>query len=240
MKRQKSPLSPPWLIGHRGAAGLALENTRQSIDAGRAAGTKAVEIDVRQSQDGHLVVVHDQTTRRISRQSLPVNKTSWSTLQQLELLNGDHLLDLSAACRAAEGTKLFIDMKGQGWAPALAQALPGKTKVSILTVDYFYILSFNYKDLKHLQQLRPDLPLYALTAARPLHACRVAHQAGWRGVDMHWAVLNPLSYWLARHFELDIIVYTVNSVWLAKWITKLYPAVKLTTDYPNKLQNLHL
>jgi glycerophosphoryl diester phosphodiesterase len=46
--------------GHRGARGLAPENTLAGLRAGIDAGATAIEIDVRLSADGHAVLWHDQ------------------------------------------------------------------------------------------------------------------------------------------------------------------------------------
>src|SRR5688572_24217312 len=53
------------IIGHRGAAGIALENTAESIKAALALPIDGMEIDVRRTKDGHLVVIHDEDTSRI-------------------------------------------------------------------------------------------------------------------------------------------------------------------------------
>lgn len=52
------------VIGHRGAAGAAPENTVVGIEHALAAGAEAVEVDVHLSSDGHLVVIHDDTLDR--------------------------------------------------------------------------------------------------------------------------------------------------------------------------------
>lgn len=54
----------PRLIGHRGAAGEAPENTLASFKRARADGAEFVELDVRASSDGHVVVIHDSTLER--------------------------------------------------------------------------------------------------------------------------------------------------------------------------------
>lgn len=48
----------PWLIGHRGAAALARENTLEAIEAGARAGVDGVELDVLRARDGSLVLSH--------------------------------------------------------------------------------------------------------------------------------------------------------------------------------------
>ncbi|MBZ9712339.1 glycerophosphodiester phosphodiesterase [Deinococcus multiflagellatus] len=49
----------PLLLGHRGAPGLAPENTLASFQAALAAGLDGVELDVRRLADGTLAVHHD-------------------------------------------------------------------------------------------------------------------------------------------------------------------------------------
>lgn len=54
----------PMLIGHRGAAGLAPENTIASFAKAIEIGVDAVELDVRASRDGQVVVIHDDAVDR--------------------------------------------------------------------------------------------------------------------------------------------------------------------------------
>lgn len=52
------------VVGHRGAAGLAPENTLIAIERGLEEGADWIEIDVQRTADGALVVVHDATVDR--------------------------------------------------------------------------------------------------------------------------------------------------------------------------------
>jgi glycerophosphoryl diester phosphodiesterase len=54
----------PLVIGHRGAAAYAPENTLASIDKAAAMGVSWVENDVQRTKDGELVVIHDDSLRR--------------------------------------------------------------------------------------------------------------------------------------------------------------------------------
>ncbi|MCK5488340.1 MAG: glycerophosphodiester phosphodiesterase, partial [Gemmatimonadetes bacterium] len=47
------------IIGHRGARGVAPENTVPAIRHGVEVGAQAIEIDLHASKDGALVVIHD-------------------------------------------------------------------------------------------------------------------------------------------------------------------------------------
>ncbi len=52
------------LTGHRGAGGLAPENTLSAIKTGLANGVQRIEVDVRQSKDGQIICIHDVSIDR--------------------------------------------------------------------------------------------------------------------------------------------------------------------------------
>jgi glycerophosphoryl diester phosphodiesterase len=75
----------PLLIGHRGAAGLAPENTMPSFrEAVDRWAVDMIELDVRTSADGHCVVIHDATVDRTTDGTGPVDGLSLAELQSLD------------------------------------------------------------------------------------------------------------------------------------------------------------
>ena len=52
------------IIAHRGASGQAPENTLAAIRKAMAIGVDMIEIDVRQTRDGAIVLMHDRTLNR--------------------------------------------------------------------------------------------------------------------------------------------------------------------------------
>lgn len=52
------------ITGHRGAAGLAPENTLAAIQLAIELGVDRIEIDVQQTKDNKIIVLHDRTLRR--------------------------------------------------------------------------------------------------------------------------------------------------------------------------------
>lgn len=55
---------PLIVTGHRGAGGLAPENTLASIQLALDIGVDRIEIDVQQTKDNVIIVLHDRTLRR--------------------------------------------------------------------------------------------------------------------------------------------------------------------------------
>jgi len=73
----------PILIGHRGAAGLAPENTMVSIKKAIELGVNRIEIDVHLTKDNIPVVIHDNTLSRTTNGIGFIKRKTFSELQQL-------------------------------------------------------------------------------------------------------------------------------------------------------------
>src|SRR3972149_6976164 len=76
--------------GHRGAPDVAPENTLVGFAAALEAGGEYVEMDVRRSADGHLVVLHDP---RVERTTDGHGRASQLTLVQLQTLDAGGWFD---------------------------------------------------------------------------------------------------------------------------------------------------
>ncbi|NLO74256.1 MAG: hypothetical protein GX100_09155 [candidate division WS1 bacterium] len=72
------------LLGHRGAAGEAPENTLAGFTLARNLGVTGIELDVHLSADGVLVVIHDDTLERTTNARGPVSALTSAELQALE------------------------------------------------------------------------------------------------------------------------------------------------------------
>lgn len=220
------------IIGHRGAAGLALENTLESIRSARKAGVDAVEIDVRLTRDKHLVLLHDVNTGRVSPSDLFINETRLEDLQNVTLHNGQRVPTLKEALRVAGDAPLVVEAKGGDWARPLAEFLSKNESKDAR------VIAFNHDELSKFSSLSPEVPVYALERWSPIDVIQTARQKKFTGIDLNFWILNPLTYWLARRAGLDIIVFTVNRAWIARFLKLLYPHISITTNYPDKLQSI--
>lgn len=220
------------VIGHRGAAGLALENTVESIHAAIKAGVDGIEFDVRTTKDGKLVLSHDRNLSRVSPADHHISKHSQATLRTVQLHNGQIIATLHEAVRAAGDTPVVIEGKDSGWAEPLAHFL---NKHHLKQVK---VISFNHAELFEFHELQPDVNVYAIEQTNPFAVVQTARQLGFSGIDLNFWLLNPFTYFAARRYKLDIIVYTVNNPTLARFIKLLYPKISVTTNVPDKLQFL--
>jgi glycerophosphoryl diester phosphodiesterase len=74
----------PRVIAHRGGWGLWPENTLYAFRKAAALGVDVLEMDIRQTADGVLVVLHDETVDRTTDGSGPVAALTLPQLQRLD------------------------------------------------------------------------------------------------------------------------------------------------------------
>lgn len=72
------------IIGHRGNAARAPENTIESFRQAVELGVDALELDVHLTGDGHVVVIHDPTLDRTTDQSGRVDRMSLAEIQRAD------------------------------------------------------------------------------------------------------------------------------------------------------------
>jgi glycerophosphoryl diester phosphodiesterase len=216
------------IIGHRGAAGLGLENSADAIKQALAHGVSAVEIDVRQSRDQRLVLCHDADLMRMTGDPRLVGELSWEALQGLQLLDGSKLLLLEDALKLIGKTPVIIEVKDDESEETLLAVLDNFPK-SDLTVA-----SFKRSFLTRLRELRPDLKLYVLEHTDALDSILFAKRHKLQGIGLNFWLLSPIAYNRAKKAGLDIYVYTVNHRFLAWFLHLLYPKATICTDHPER------
>ena len=72
------------IVGHRGAAARAPENTASSLAAGIDGGADQIEVDVGLSRDGRVVLLHDTTLDRTTTGRGPLRALDWSRIGELD------------------------------------------------------------------------------------------------------------------------------------------------------------
>lgn len=74
----------PWAIAHRGASLEAPENTVAAFRRAVELGADLIELDVHQTADGHVVVIHDETVDRTTNGSGFVQRMTLRELRRLD------------------------------------------------------------------------------------------------------------------------------------------------------------
>lgn len=77
----------PLMIAHRGLSGLERENTHAAFVAAGNRSYFGIETDVHVTADGKYVIIHDDTTTRVTGVEMTVEETDLVTLRQLKVLD---------------------------------------------------------------------------------------------------------------------------------------------------------
>lgn len=218
------------VIGHRGAAGLALENSTEAIQLGLQQPKITLEIDVRLTQDHKLVLCHDADLVRVANNTTKIADYNWADLKDIQLKDGSKLLLLEDALKLIGSRPVLIEVKD------LASEL-----AVVATLDKFpkaraTVISFKWPVLQAIKELRPKQPMYVSENHDAIEAVHFAKRHGFEGLVLNGWLLSPHVYWLCRRAKLDIMVYTINSRFLVWFIRRLYPQVAICTDYPNRFK----
>ena len=107
------------VIAHRGASMEAPENSLAAIDTAIRMGCDIVEVDVRLSRDGKVVLIHDARVDRTTNGRGRVDELTWPHLRELDAginfpkaFEGTQIPSLSEAIDLVRGrAKLYLDLK---------------------------------------------------------------------------------------------------------------------------------
>lgn len=118
------------LIAHRGASGYAPENTMASFRLALEMGAKAVELDVHQTKDQELVVIHDEDLKRVGRRKGRIKDLTFAELNAVDVgswfdpcFNNERIPTLSEVFDLTLGkAELHVELKrGSKWYPGIEE-----------------------------------------------------------------------------------------------------------------------
>lgn len=101
---------PCLVVGHRGAGDLVPENTLASLAKAVEIGVNELEIDLRLSKDGHIVVIHDATVDRTTNGQGEVSDLTLAELRSLDAGDG-HRIPTFAEVLDATSISLQVEIK---------------------------------------------------------------------------------------------------------------------------------
>lgn len=157
------------VIAHRGGAGIGMENTLSCIEKGVVAGADMIEVDIHLTQDGQLLVCHDETIDRTTNGKGRISEMTLEELLRFHIVDADgnitdeHLPTLAEVFTLVDGrAKLLIEIKRTG---KLYQGIEEKLIEEIAQFhasSWVVVQSFNDSVLEQLHQLDPGLRLEKL------------------------------------------------------------------------------
>ncbi len=221
-----APRAPlPFVIGHRGAAGHAPENTLASIRAAAQLGCTWVELDVRPTADGRPVLMHDADLDRTTGRPGVVESTPFGVVVHREALRtGPSREAQPERIPSLEAALQLIGILGLGVNLELKPAA-GRTALLAPTViesvnrqlegapGRVLISSSDRLELAAARAVAPDLPLAALHRELAPDWRREVDDLGLcaLGLDDEHLQLRQLDQLRKTCPELGLMVFTVNT-----------------------------
>ncbi len=249
----------PWVIAHRGGRGLWPENTLYAFEQASELGVDVLEMDLRATSDGVIVVMHDKTVDRTTNGSGPVDRMTLAELRRLD-----------AGYRFEDASGQF-PFRGRGLVvPALEEVLSrfGRARLNLemkeFTADLaaelcrllkesaatgrVLVASFGHDAMSAFRRdcpsvatsatMREAATLYALNRLHlaslfqsPAVALQIPETFGER------KVLEPQLLKLAGAFNVKVEVWTVNHEADMKRLLDM-GVQGILTDYPDRLLRL--
>lgn len=219
------------IIGHRGARGLAPENTVAAIQKALDADADEIEVDVRVSKDGIAVLHHDPQLTYPGGVSLKINELTVSELRRYRadlatlddaIMAIDRKLPLIIEVKPDEPVDGVIETVrlhlAQGWSPS-----------------HFRFASFSQRSLIQLHRALPEIVPIVNERWSGIRANWRAHQLDTKRITMNQRWLWSGFIRAARHSGTQLSAYTVNDQKKAqRWAT--YGLWGVITDCPDQLR----
>jgi glycerophosphoryl diester phosphodiesterase len=198
------------IIGHRGARGLALENTLESFDVAIAHGVSYVEFDVRLTRDNQLVVMHDRHTKRVAYLKQHIRSLTLEEVKGIAMKDGGTIPTLDEAiAHIGQRVKINIELKSRGGTPYLLRTIRQMLKNGY-RYDDFFVSSFRVTELAKLRRSDKHLALAVLRHNSPLSFIPVARLLHLQGVGLKDRTVEHFTVRMAKKMNLFTYVYTVN------------------------------
>lgn len=243
------------LIGHRGAAGVAPENTLSAIKAGSQSGADYIEIDVQLSKDGVPFIFHDDTPNRTTnakdvfpgRENDPITSFTWDELQQLDAgsyfsaaFAGEKIPHFNSVPGALTGTTgVYIEIKSPAKSPGVEQLVAdalaeGEGWSRLLDQDRIEVLGFDAASNRTFAQLAPGVPLQQLAGSVPDAATLENYAQFADSFGTSYRTLDAAGSQRVKDAGLQLGVYTVNSTEAAEQSLDL-GVERITGDFPQQV-----
>ena len=211
------------VVAHRGAAGAAPENTLAAVRRALDDGADWVEIDVQETRDGEVVVVHDSDFMKLAGDPLKVWDGDLARIQAIDVgswfdpeFSAERVPTLRRVLDEVRGrARLVIELKYYGHDQQLEQRVVDIVEDAGMAQEVA-IMSLKLPGIKKIQALRPDWTagLLAATAVGDLTRLDMDFLA----VNANMA--NTAFIRRAHAADKQVFVWTINdALSLSRWMS---------------------
>lgn len=215
------------VIGHRGAKGLAPENTLASFQEALRYNIDAVELDVFLTSDGILVLSHDLTLKDVDGKEYVISSLTFSQLQSIkpDVTRLETVIDY-----IHRRVPIIIEVKDHSATEATIICIQSYLKQGWVLSDFAFC-SFNQLPLLELRRAFPDAVLIINQSWFSYRACNRAREVNTRRLSMRQLWLHKGFLKTMQRKGWQMSTYTMNDPnRVNKWRPYLYA---IYTDRPD-------
>jgi glycerophosphoryl diester phosphodiesterase len=202
------------ITAHRAGAAGAPENSVAACEQAIKDHTDWIEIDVQETSDGEVVVVHDRDLMKLGGSPLNIYTATAADLRAIDVgssfdanFSDVRLATLGEMLDAAKAGKIgvVIELKHYGHAQQLEERVAAIVEAHEM-VDHIVIMSLDAASLKRMHELRPTWTIGRLTAVPITDLTR--EKVDFLAVSIRMA--TPEFIRRAHHRGKDVYVWTIN------------------------------
>jgi glycerophosphoryl diester phosphodiesterase len=233
------------VIGHRGAAARAPENTLASLRKAHALGAGWVEFDVMLTRDGAPVLIHDETLERTTSGRGRVPDRTLAEIRALDAgawfapaFTGERVptLEEAVAVLLELGLHANVEIKPATGHAAATGEVVAETLTRLWPADGPRLLlsSFERDALAAARRLAPAIPRGLLAEGLPADWLQALQTLECATLHLDHSRLSLASLHMLAEQGVPVLLYTVNTVARAKELLRA-GAVAVFTDAPDTL-----
>lgn len=233
----------PFIIGHRGAAGEAPENTLASFELALEQGCAGIELDIHMSQDGQIMVCHDPTVDRTTTGTGAIRDLPAAQLRDFDAgvwfthqYEGQRIPFLREVFELVP-PEILINIE-------IKSALPELTELLVRMLDEYQrreqviVSSFDHTVLKRLKALAPDIRIGLLfETGRDFRQTPFSLSEDVYSLHPHHRSLGAEAAAFALRNGKELYPYTVNEEKDMRRLAK-EGVTGIITNYPARLKKV--
>lgn len=235
-----------WIrIAHRGASGIAPENTRAAFKKAIEIGVDAVELDLHGTADGEIVAIHDATLDRTTNMRGPIKQTTLKTIKRADAgawfnpeFTGESVPTLAEALACiTDGAIAVLEIKDG----PIAEAVVKKIREMDL-LERTVIISFHTSVLKTVRSLESRIPTGWLIGSsngytHPIQLCQQLSELGSSLLNVNHQLITEEFAYEVRQRGIALWSWTVDDIERMRQM-RAFGVQGITSNYPKRFSEV--
>ncbi len=191
------------VIAHRGYHKEVPENTLEAFSRAIKLGADYIELDVRKSKDGHLVISHDSGLERSANLEKSIRELTLNELQKIDVGEGQKIPTLKEVLNLCKGRiSVHVEIKEVGLCEQVANLVVEQS----MKKDVIFS-SFKHEEMLKIKEYLPDVPTAIVCPAEKYENSAIE--------EMYDAIIYKADLFKVQGIHMNILSTEGNIVKLA-------------------------